>query len=88
MSNNINLSAGRAVNAAISHIENNSFRFTNVGIMAALRDSSLQRLIDATNPFNVAQSDGGRNLLPTINVPTDNFDIYTQEEALQLFSGT
>lgn len=64
MSNNINLSAGRAVNAAISHIENNSFRFTNVGIMAALRDSSLQRLIDATNPFNVAQADGGRNLLP------------------------
>jgi hypothetical protein len=63
MPNNINLGAGRAVNAAISHVENNSFRFTNVGMMAALRDPSLRKLIDETNPFLVAQTDGGKNLL-------------------------
>lgn len=27
-----------------------------------------------------------KDILPTINVPTDNFDIYTQEEALQEYS--
>lgn len=61
MANNINLSAGRAVNAAISHVENNAFRFTNVGMIQALRANT--KLIQETNPFSVMEADGGKNLL-------------------------
>lgn len=63
MSNNINLTAGRAVNIALAHVPNNAFRFTNVGAMQALRDPSLKTLIDNTNPFLVSQQDGGRRVV-------------------------
>lgn len=63
MSNNINLTAGRAVNIALAHVPNNAFRFTNVGAMQALRDPSLRTLIDNTNPFLVSQQDGGRRVV-------------------------
>lgn len=63
MANNINIDIGRAVNAAISHVPNNEFRFTNVGMWGALRDPSLKRLIDATNPMLVSREDGGSRVV-------------------------
>lgn len=63
MSNNINFSVGRAVNAAISHVENNELRFTNTGMWSALRDPSLRRLIEDTDPFMVSQGADAKRLL-------------------------
>ena len=51
MANNVNLIGVRGVYAAIAHVVNNYYRFTNVGMAAALRDPASKEIQDATNPF-------------------------------------
>jgi len=58
MANNVNLGAARGLYAAILHVTNNYYRFTNVGTTGALRDPASKQIQDATNPFLLQNTSG------------------------------
>ncbi len=61
--NNVNLGNGRAVYAAVSHVDNNQLRFNVFGTMMALRDGTAKAIIDATNPYLASTEDGGKRVV-------------------------